>query len=291
MVLCESVSQRLKGLTPDEYVIVDPDSRLTQLGMLPLVSGDSGYYFFESRSYSLPAVEPLSLLAGCWLDEVFGFAQPLTRQAVRKPFRRDESPGYRPEYPYVALPADDVARGKSFRTLIEGRLAAVNLGIGGNAEKRIDDPFEADLLAALLHEGYTLVLDRGAGEEELARTERLKAELRGRGKVVKDVPPTATPAAPDDTPADAYVWEGSLSGFGGLIAQADLYCGYDSAGGHLAAAMGAPVITLFTDAQRPKFIQRWTPWGEGPVQAITARRSAPREALRQFRAALREQPR
>jgi ADP-heptose:LPS heptosyltransferase len=261
---------------------VDPDSRLTQLGLLPLESDDSRHYFFESRSYSLGEVQPLALLTGCWLNEVFSSTRKVARGS-----------DYRPEYPFVALPAEDVARGQALKVNVPGRIAAVNLGGGGNAAKRVEDPFEVELLLALLHDGYTVVLDRGAGEEELERTGRLIGELQRQGKTVSAVAPDGSvpPGRGGAPAADVFVWEGSLSGFAGLIASADLYCGYDSAGGHLAAAIGVPVIDIFTDASSRRLQERWTPWGEGPVRAITARRLDPRKALQQFRAALREQPR
>jgi ADP-heptose:LPS heptosyltransferase len=284
VALCQSVAEQLEGMLPDEYMIVDPDSRLTQLGLLPLEADDSRYYFFESRSYSLSEDQPLALLTGCWLDEVLGPERIMTRQAARRPPTHGSEWGYNPEYPYVALPAEDLARGKALKSNMRGPLAAVNLGVGGNAAKRVDDPFELEMLMTLLKAGYTLVLDRGAGEEELERTARLIAMLQGQDKTVSEAPPVG-----GDVPAaDVFVWEGSLSGFGGLIASADLYCGYDSAGGHLAAALGIPVIDIFTDASPPRLRERWTPWGEKPVQVITAERSKPRMALYGLSAALRE---
>jgi ADP-heptose:LPS heptosyltransferase len=85
-----------------------------------------------------------------------------------------------------------------------------------------------------------------------------------------------------------FVWEGSLSGFGGLIASSKLYCGYDSAGGHLAAALGVPVIDIFADTSPPRLRERWKPWGEAWVKIITARPSVPRITVRDFHAALGE---
>jgi ADP-heptose:LPS heptosyltransferase len=164
-------------------------------------------------------------------------------------------------------------------------MAAVNLGVGGNREKSVEDPFELELLVSLLDAGYTPVLDRGAGEEELQRTNRLITALKSRGRTACDVPPYGS----EVPSADLFVWEGSLSGFGGLIASADLYAGYDSAGGHLAAALGTPLIDIFTDAAPPRMRQRWTPWGNASAQVITVGRLAPGEALREFRLALREQ--
>jgi ADP-heptose:LPS heptosyltransferase len=282
LTLCQSVAKLLEGLKPGEYAIVDPDSRLTQLGLLPLEPDDSRYYFFESRSYSAPEAKPLAVLAGRWLTDVFG-----------PPDSAADHSGCRPDYPCVALPAGDMLLGEALQANAGGRLAAVNLGVGGNADKRVEDPFEAEALLALLKAGYTVVLDRGVGDEELERTGRLIGVLQAHGKTVRAVPrdSDAPPPGSGVPPADAYVWEGSLSGFGGLIAAADLYCGYDSAGGHLAAALGVGVIDIFTDATPLRFRERWTPWGRGPVRVITAGRAAPGEALQQFQAALREQGR
>ena len=287
VALGQSVAKHLAGLMPDEYVIIDPDSRLTQLGLLPLESNDAHYCFFASRSYSVSGAQPLALSTGCWLCEVFGPSRTGPGQAARRPARPGWESGYRPEYPYVALPPEDVARGQALTANVRGRLAAVNLGVGGNADKRVKDPFEAQLLLSLLKAGYTLVLDRGTGEEELERSGRLIGEMQSQGKRVHQVPAAGCGASP----ADVFVWQGSLSGFGGLIAVADLYCGYDSAGGHLAAAMGVPVIDVFTDAAPPRLRESWTPWGEGAIRVVTARRLAPDKALREFRAALREQAR
>jgi ADP-heptose:LPS heptosyltransferase len=276
VTLRESVSRRLEGLLPVEYLIVDPDSRLTQLGLLPLTADEARYYFYNSRSYSSSAVQPLAQLTGCWLDEVFVPPDQQARELQERSGR-----------PYVALPREDLARGEALRETLRGRLAAVNLGDGGNPEKRVEDPFEVEFLLGLLGEGYKVVLDRGAGEEELRRTSRLIAMLQKQGKTARPVEPLDAGTAS----ADLFIWEGSLSGFGGLIAAADLYAGYDSAGGHLAAALGVPVIDIFPDAAPPRMRERWAPWGQGPVRIITARRSAPQEALRQVLAALREHTR
>ena len=63
-------------------------------------------------------------------------------------------------------------------------------------------------------------------------------------------------------------WEGDLSAFAGLMSVADLYIGYDSAGGHLAAALEVPVITVFAGAANRNMINRWTPWGRSKTCVI-----------------------
>ena len=63
--------------------------------MLPVVSGDAGYYFFESRSYQSPGRETLAELTAAWLEEVFG-------------------PSPAPLRPWVSLPPEAVERAAAF---------------------------------------------------------------------------------------------------------------------------------------------------------------------------------
>lgn len=44
--------------------------------------------------------------------------------------------------------------------------------------------------------------------------------------------------------------------------------GYDSAGGHLAAALGVAGIDIFAGASSARMIERWRPWGERPATVI-----------------------
>ncbi len=48
-------------------IVIDPDSRLTQLGLLPICP-EEDYYLFESRSYGAESDEPLPTLARRWVD-------------------------------------------------------------------------------------------------------------------------------------------------------------------------------------------------------------------------------
>ena len=70
--LVELVEGEIAGLGSEEYVVVDPDSRLTQLGLLPLVRDESRYCFFESRSFASPGVTSIGELTATWLDGIFG---------------------------------------------------------------------------------------------------------------------------------------------------------------------------------------------------------------------------
>ncbi|MDA1314208.1 MAG: hypothetical protein O2968_12785 [Acidobacteria bacterium] len=259
--LVETVQRETAGIPPEDYLLLDPDSRLTQLGLLPLLADDARYIFFESRSFTAPGAAALSDLTAAWLDSVFG-------------------PGARRSLPSVSLPVEDQLRGKRFREAAGGRrIAAVNLGVGENDAKRVRDPFESELLKLLRTTGYAVVLDQGAGADELRRTSKLAEEIEGRGERVVRMGDGGIAAA------GLNVWRGSLSGFAGLIAVSDLYVGYDSAGGHLAAALGVPGIDIFAGASSPRMAERWRPWGARPATVIQVE---PEHTPEQVISALRE---
>ena len=217
-------------LAAPDSVVIDPDSRLTQLGLLPVCREDA-YHLFESRGYGGETDRPLPELAAAWAEETFGV------------------PGAKP---YVAL-----ERGSA------GGHTAVSLGVGENPAKRLPDPFEERLLALLASGGAALVIDKGAGGEEAARVERAV----GRSGV------------------DAAFWEGSFAGFAAIIAASRLYVGYDSAGQHVAAACGVPLIAIFAGFPAPRMFHRWRPTGERAT-VIRVDRPDPLETLERVRAAI-----
>ena len=255
IALTDAVGAEIDGLGEDEFLIVDPDSRLTQLGLLPLTRRDAGYCFLETRSFGSGenaidpplenAARPFSLprLTGLRLQSLFG----------------DHT---EPVYPYVSLGPRDRRLGLSVREACGPRVAAVNLGVGSNEAKRLDDEFERELVALLVGQGYRVLLDRGAGKDELGRMDVLETSLIGRGLSVSRVRHDRIKVA------DVMTWEGSLSAFAGLIAGSDLYIGYDSAGGHLAAALGVPVITVFAGPPNRRMRERWSPWGRSRADVV-----------------------
>ena len=63
-----------EAVSKPDSIVIDPDSRLTQLGLLPICAEDD-YYFFESRSYGAATDAPLSTLASRWVAETFGVSR------------------------------------------------------------------------------------------------------------------------------------------------------------------------------------------------------------------------
>ena len=125
-------------------IVIDPDSRMTQLGLIPICD-DSRYYFFESRAFGGETESTLSQLTGEWLVEVFDI---------------------KPPQPYVApVHQESIAD------------ITVSWGVGENENKRLDDQFEHAVMRRLLREGRPILLDRGAGGAEAARADALAKSL------------------------------------------------------------------------------------------------------------------
>jgi ADP-heptose:LPS heptosyltransferase len=210
-------------------IVIDPDSRLTQLGLLPICP-EEDYYFFESRSYGTDQADVLSCLTERWVAETFGADRARA-------------------YISTGLEAAEFA-------------STVSFGVGENPAKRVADPFEEKLLQRLPR---PILIDKGAGGEEAARVERAVAKAGGQGIVM---------------------WDGSFAGFAAHIQRSRFYVGYDSAGGHVAAACGIPMISIFAGAACDRMFQRWRPAGHGNIQTIRPEQMSFEELLATFESLL-----
>lgn len=211
-------------------IVIDPDSRLTQLGLLP-VCPEQRYYFFESRSYGGDSDESLPSLTHKWLEATFGVAGSAFIEVGQPPIDAD---------------------------------ITVSLGTGENAAKRMDAWFERELLCALAATGCTVLVDRGGSDEEAARVERAAQGL-----------PNVT------------MHQGSFAAFAACIASSRLYCGYDSAGQHVAAACGVPLVAVFAGYPSERFLARWRPQGPSACEVVAAGGHSSSEVLRRTLAALK----
>jgi ADP-heptose:LPS heptosyltransferase len=251
--IIEMIEDECRGYQPHEVWLVDPDSRLTQLGLLPLLKDESNYFFFESRSYQRPGAGCLGELASDWVNQVFN-----TKGRT---------------FPYLALPTEHRAFGhavgEKLRRSGASRLVSMSLGVGGNPNKRISDSFEEDLVHQLVQES-TLILDKGASSEELEQIDRIAAKLRSEGKTVVEVDQQNAPELlkQESIRAEVLTWHGGIGAFAGLIAAGDEYIGYDSAGQHIAAALGVPALTIFVNANSRTFAERWRPYGSGMIEVF-----------------------
>jgi ADP-heptose:LPS heptosyltransferase len=84
----------------------------------------------------------------------------------------------------------------------------------------------------------------------------------------------------------AEFWNGSFAGFANWIAGSRLYVGYDSAGQHVAAACGVPLISVFAGFPCPRMFERWRPGG-AQASVIRVDRPDPKQTLERVREALK----
>jgi len=224
--------QELKrALAAPNSLVIDPDSRLTQLGLLPVCPEES-YYFFESRASGSEGSDPLPVLAARWAHETFGISDAA---------------------PWIAPKAAESIK-------IHGRpFVTISLGVGENLDKRIADPFEAELVRHSAQNAYVLI-DEGAGGEEAERVQRAIAKSGAPPKRVR-------------------TFRGSFATFASAIARSDFYIGYDSAGQHAAAACGVPLLSIFAGFASPRMFSRWRPWGKGKMEVICVTGQEPAELV------------
>lgn len=247
-------------------LVVGPDSRLDQLGLLPIVDDPDRYLLWENL---IPNPGPscgLAQLYDRWLVRRLGL--PATPACV----------------PTIALHSSAQALAASVKDVLGSRpRVAVKFDHGGNPDKALPSEAEALLLRTLRGKGWAILLDRGFGAEEFAASERcteqlgcevfdlLEAEFR-----LVDNRDGVRPDLAED--ADVVRFEGSIGGWAAALSTCGLALSYDSAGQHLAAAGGVPLVAIMTGHHHDRFPIAWQPHGNGWIRTIivpTAERDDP----------------
>ncbi|MBN2209982.1 MAG: glycosyltransferase family 9 protein [Sedimentisphaerales bacterium] len=243
----EMLSSYAAGESAQRTLLIDPDSRITQLGLLPLSTADNYLYFDSHRDFYAAMAE----LTNEWLDDVFG-------------------PG---DFRYPAIWPD--ARHRQSARDIIGRLrhhgcrhvVTVNLGVGGNTLKALGLPFEEKLIQALLSQPNTVViLDKGFGPEEALQAKSLQQAAGVHNHSTLEVQFGVWP--------EKLIKHGllivncTIGEMAALIGQADEFIGYDSACQHIAAAQAKPTITVFAGTNHPRFVRRWRACGPATTKIV-----------------------
>ena len=233
-------------------VVIAPDSRLDQLGLLP-VCPEAHYLLWENCQPEGVAVRSLADLFAAWLDQRLGAGRcaGLT--------------------PALALDAPTQARQRRLAAAFGAApLCAVKLDHGGNPAKALPRAAEVLMLRRLRELGWRILLDRGFGADELANSDALLSALgmtavdlddsgKGLGLAVDELLPGCL------APANILRFHGSIAGWAAACACCQLAFSYDSVGHHLAAALGVPVVVAFTGFADPDFPVAWQPRGIAPV--------------------------
>ena len=249
--LVRSIDLATHGLCDGELLVVDPDSRMTQLGLLPPVDHQWSYVLFDSRRSGHGTPQSLVEIARNWCahrwpleenGEAYSFVAPLTKTVIGPGFRR-------------------VFEDSRRRSLI-----FVSLGVGGNERKRLPAEAEKALIDRLVDRA-ALIVDCGVTDAERAQIAVIAGALGRKGLRIIQANESSLDVTSLEA-ADVLVWEGGLGMFTQLLRVCDAYVGYDSAGQHIAAALGRPLLTLFAEGELPLFADRWRATGRGPTSTL-----------------------
>lgn len=249
--LLQEIRSELADLSPTEYLVLDPDSRLTQLGVLPLVPLEN-YRFFNSRGkQGYPIKASISELTNLWLDNIFGHGAFC--------------------YPKVWTDTASLVEARQLQETLNASgtqtLITMNLGVGGNARKRVTGEFESELVLALLQESNTrVILDLGFGDEELQRSEAILSAARNQGISTTELAFDKLQQLSPDCRLIGV--ECSVAEIAALISCSDEFVGYDSACQHIAAAEGIKTYTVFAGTNNVRFIRRWHACGPSTSEII-----------------------
>ncbi|MBN1360820.1 MAG: hypothetical protein JW993_09520 [Sedimentisphaerales bacterium] len=235
----------------DDLLVIDPDSRISQLGVLPLLHMDN-YLFFNTRDHALSRTDRcMAELANNWMDRVFG-APDFCYPTVWVP----------PAVMDAALVRTDLLRAAGAQHVV-----TINFGVGQNPRKRVSLEFEKRLLRALAIVPNTVViLDRGFGPDEIGRSMQLVADIRSCG-----LPSLETQFSGGNFPALGHgviAVECGIGEMAALIAHSDEYIGYDSACQHIAAATKTPTLTVFAGSNNMNFVRRWSACGDTECKIV-----------------------
>jgi ADP-heptose:LPS heptosyltransferase len=241
----EIITEETDGLREDEVILIDPDSRHSQLGILPLVP-DERYYFFDSRSdTTFNRKMSMPELTNDWFNRLTG----------EESFR----------YPAVWIPEHYLDRAAGFCSRFRNdgakKIIAVNFGVGGNPRKRVSRHLEEKLLLTLLEEpGTVILLDKGVGNNEMLYTDSLINAVKEKGH------PACHASLGSEISSEIMHRiigiKSSIGEMAALIKNCNEYIGYDSACQHISAALKTPCITIFAGSNNMRFIRRWSAHGQ-----------------------------
>ncbi len=238
--LFKLISKETKSLAPKEILLFDPDTRLSQLGLLPLAPTSSTFYFCSRKDQT----DTLSLpeITNSWLKEIF----PDTSATI-------------PHCHIKAEVLDQCQRVLSHSPPNTFKIF-INFGVGNDTKKRLPDPFEEELLSALLYNKETLIiLDSGKGTNEEERAKRLMAKIAEMGYKTAELGNDNYVLNKIDFDHGVVRFTGKIDSVVGLVRHSDLFIGYDSCGQHLATSTETPTIICFAGAPNKRFLERWQP--------------------------------
>ncbi len=239
-LLLQRIASLTEGLSPAEILLFDSDSRLSQLGLLPLTY-TAATHCLSSRQ-DQRGNRSLSQVTQAWLAQIFPDLPPACPQLRINPTKLATCQAFAKQ----AAPA----------TL----KVVVNFGVGNDDNKRLPSPFEEELLITLLATENTLIiLDSGRGGAEEQEAKRLMAKIAERGYNTAEVSERELAGYDPAFQHGLLRFSGKIDAMAGLIMSNNLFINYDSCGQHVTTATETPAIICFAGAPNKRFIERWQP--------------------------------
>ncbi len=245
------IQQELAACPLENTILIDPDSRLSQLGVLPIIPEDQ-YFFFDSRSdISFAGNMSMAQLTNTWINKVTG----------QEDFR----------YPRIWPHSSNLTKASEFYSELKKcgarRVIAINFGVGGNQRKKVGWRLEKELLLSLLQEPDTvIVLDKGFGDAELQNSNLLLTAVKENGFATQDA--VFGTALDSDISRGVIGMQTRIGEIAAIISKSDEYIGYDSACQHIAVALNTPCLTIFAGSNNMRFIRRWSAFGPNSCQIV-----------------------
>lgn len=251
--IVENLTEENKKTGTEDFILIDPDSRLSQLGVLPLVPDDRYLYFNSHPTEAEMDDACMAEITNYWANSVLGDSHFFT--------------------PRLWPDRNIQIQGKKIVELLRSKgaswIVTVNLGVGGNQRKRVNREFEIRLILRLLQEPNTVVLlDKGFGPEERNEFEAISATLQSQRIQMAQM--RVGDSVPEVFSHGVLGIECSIGQMAALIDASDEYIGYDSACQHIAAAQGIPTTTVFAGTNNPTFVRRWSAYGDMPCHVVHA---------------------
>ena len=217
--LQQLISKEQHHLQQQEFLLIDPDTRISQLGLLPLAPEQSTKVLPSRIDQTKPY--SLSEITNSWLDSLLQTTAYI--------------------YPALAIQSSVPPVKNTDFTIV------INFGVGQDLRKRVSLQFEKELILALIQQGESrIILDSGQGMDELDQAHTIEDFIKKQAGFIK-------------SPHSFQRIQDSISVLASHIQQAHLFIGYDSCSGHIATACQIPSIICFKGAPNPRFYDRWLP--------------------------------
>ncbi len=245
------IRQELATCPLENTILIDPDSRLSQLGVLPIIA-EHHYFFFDSRSdTSFASNMSMAQLTNTWINKVTG----------AEDFR----------YPRIWPRSSHLTKASEFYNKLKKsgarRVIVINFGVGGNHRKKVGWRLEQELLLSLLQEpGTVILLDKGFGDEELQNSNLLLEAVKENGWATQDA--VFGTALECGISSGVIGMQTRIGEIAAIISKCDEYIGYDSACQHIAVALETPCLTIFAGSNNMRFIRRWSAFGLNSCQIV-----------------------